>query len=523
MDVIFLFLTIFYFCQSASIHKKNKTLEILKNDVSQVGSAVENFTFDILSEMLDSESQESSTVETIRKKRSVEDDVKHLCQKQCHQSQKTEKEEMKSLIIEVEKLKQLVQLLQDQQRIINVLDEKNTTKEARFEETEDVTTTQQIVRIKTELKEVINNLNETRELIELEKKKDEILEEELMRQKDEILKLKSVVEKMLEKNVTEENEILSARTSEFSGIRKLLKSLPSDDDDVDDDLHSKLIQLEKEIKKKRRQQSLFNELKVLEKSLSEDSSDSDLLKQIIKALKKTEPQSKSDSSEITNLSDLEDAINRLRPKESESSQFQAVLNKLIQQPTQPVTITRQQMTELTKKLTPSNHQPYICVVDDGVKSVNRAPFYPPTQQFFPGASYYPPGYVNGVSGDKQLNYQGQGASYQEDLRQQIDGLQAAIDSLNRPEYVQKPEDKAVVDDLERQIADLRSLVSNLNYERAKRAVDNNEVGDSEELLKEMGHFVEKLLKDNSTRSNASEQFVQIQNKINEIKSDLGEF
>ncbi|XP_044272602.1 uncharacterized protein LOC123016333 [Tribolium madens] len=544
MDVVFLYLTFFYLftCQSASIHKTNETLEIFKNDVSQVGSAIENFTFDILREMLDdSEDQETTTTESVRNKRSVEDEIRQLCHKQCHKVQETETEQIEELATEVKKLKQLVKLLQDQQKIINVLDQKNNTgKEARQEKIqENVPNHEQLAIIKIELTEVIKDLNETKELIDLQKQKDEILEEELMRQKDEITKLKSIVEEFMHKNETiDDSPHTSARASELTNIRKILKSLP-DDDDEEDDIHAKLIQLEKQIKKKRRQESLFTELKSLEKSLSEGSGDNDLLKQIIKAIKKTEPERKSDSLEITNLSDLEEAINRLRPKESESSQFQSMLTKLINKPQTPITITPQQMSELTKKLAPNNH-PYICMVDEGVKSngytvpanSRNFPFYPPIDynqkgQFFPGQfappNYYPQGNAHGVGSEKQFGYQESSDKYQEDLKQQINGLQAAIDNLNRPEYVQRPEDKVIIDDLERQIGDLRSLVTNLNYEgaRAKRSTENNEVEekDSEELLKEMSHFVNKLFKENNVTSQ-SKQFADIQEKINSIKKEL---
>ncbi|KYB25951.1 uncharacterized protein LOC103314011 [Tribolium castaneum] len=540
MDVIFLYFAFFYFytCQSASLHKKNETLEILKKDVSQVGSAIENFTFDILGELLDdSEDQETTTIESVRSKRSVEDDVRELCHKRCQKAQEVETQQIKDLTVEVKKLKQLVKLLQDQQKIIEVLEQKNNTgKEAKEEKVEEnVPNHEQLAKIKTDLTEVIKDLNETRELIDLQKQKDEILEEELMRQKDEITKLKSIVEKIVQKNETiDDSPHISARASELTNIRKFLKSLPDDDDD-EDDIHAKLIQLEKQIKKKRRQESLFTELKNLEKNLDEDNGDSDLLKQIIKALKKSEPERKSDSLEITNLSDLEEAINRLRPKESDSAQFQSVLTKLINKPQTPITITPQQMSELTKKLAPNN-RPYICIADDGAKNNGYAvpysrnfPFYPPLDhnQFFPGQvappNYYTPGSANGVGSEKQFGYQANGDKYQEDLKQQIDGLQAAIDSLNRPEYLQRPEDKAIVDDLERQIGDLRSLVTNLNYEgvRAKRSTENNEVEEknSEELIKEMSHFVNKLFKENNATSQAR-QFGEIQDKINSIKKEL---
>jgi hypothetical protein len=152
-------------------------------------------------------------------------------------------------------------MLQDQQKIIDILDRRNETQESKETkrqegDNEKIPNGQQLALIKSDLEEVIVRLNETKELIGLQKEKDEILEGELNRQKDEIESLKSLVEEILHGNRTKQDGAsahTSARASEFSGIRKLLKSLP-DDDDIDevdtDEIHSKILELEKTVEEK---------------------------------------------------------------------------------------------------------------------------------------------------------------------------------------------------------------------------------------------------------------------------------
>jgi hypothetical protein len=576
-----LLICLVHLCESAAIYKKNDTLEVLKKDVASVGGAIENFTFDLLREVFE-DSEETTTVGNRRKARSTEDDVRELCRKRCQEEEAAETQQIKELKREVKKLQEVVEMLQDQQKIIDILDRRNETQESketkrqegdldRRNETQESKETkrqegddekipngQQLALIKSDLEEVIVRLNETKELIGLQKEKDEILEGELNRQKDEIESLKSLVEEILHGNKTKQDGAsahTSARASEFSGIRKLLKSLP-DDDDIDevdtDEIHSKILELEKQLKKKRREQSLASELKQLEKSLSgQNSGNSDLLKQIVKALRKTEPQSKSDDFGVTDLEDLQAAINNLRPKEDDdATRFETVLSKLInrspnQRPSQ-ITITPQQMNELTKKLTPNNY-PYICIVDDGgVKSNGyRAPvnarnfqlYAPPPpdlnnqkgQQFFPGQfaqpNYYPQGSANGAPPEKPLNYPPENGEYnrkyRDDLMQQIDGLQGAIDSLNRPEYVQRPEDKTVIDDLEKQIGELRTVVGNLNYDqtyqapRSKRSPEDNKV--EEEFVEHVAKIAKKYLDQDEKPPHLQD----IQNKIDVIRNELG--
>lgn len=183
--------------KSASIPPRNDTLEIIKNDVSQVGTAIENFTFDIIREMVEDE----ETTTSARRRRSTEDDVRQLCQKRCEENERAETQQIKDLKTEVKKLQDMVQLLKNQQKIIDILDY-NATKQTR-EETEDnenLPNSEELAKMKTDLKNVIASLNETREVIQLQKAKDEILEEELTKQKKEIMVLKRTVEDILRKN-----------------------------------------------------------------------------------------------------------------------------------------------------------------------------------------------------------------------------------------------------------------------------------------------------------------------------------
>lgn len=105
--------------------------------------------------------------------------------------------------------------------------------------------------------------------------------------------------------------------------------------------------------------------------------------------------------------------------------------------------------------------------------------------------------------------------------QQIDGLQGAIDSLNRPEYVQRPEDKTVIDDLEKQIGELRTVVGNLNYDqtyqapRSKRSPEDNKV--EEEFVEHVAKIAKKYLDQDEKPPHLQD----IQNKIDVIRNELG--
>lgn len=586
------------FCESASVYKEDATLELIHNDVSKINNAIEEISFEILKKILDDpmESEESTTLpptsEHTRIVRSVEDDIKGLCRKQCvretQQNQTLEAKQIKELKLEVQKLQDLVKVLQEQQKIISDLDEKpeNSThvKETRSDKEleenhlpkhqidENIPNSEQLSIMKANLKKVIQSLNQTREFINLQNQKDKILEDELIKQKQELDALKTAVNSIINQSTSEarsrEAQSAARSSEDASELKKLLsKVLPDEDNSSDDSIsHAKILAFAEALKK----------LKKEDHVKKEKTNDSNLMKLLLAELKKS--QSKSDDIDVEKLKNLQDEINKASPKESVNfAQFQAILDKLIT--TQSTTnansqlsLTPQQMSELTKKIVSfgGNHNtgenyilnpvsssashpnltPYICVVDNGYgfPAIPRNNYQsgptlpppvpqriynppPPTPSFFPGQYSTPSNYNQGnaypAASDKQYGYPGENPAtvqkYQDDLKLQINGLQTAIDSLNRPEYPQEPGDRETINNLEKQINDLKQVVDNLNYDpnyqpggRSKRSMDNNKVDDSIETLKESP--VQEIKK--KKEENPIQKIELIQNKINKLRSQL---
>ncbi|XP_065155728.1 uncharacterized protein [Atheta coriaria] len=100
----------------------------------------------------------------------------------------------------------------------------------------------------------------------------------------------------------------------------------------------------------------------------------------------------------------------------------------------------------------------------GAGVANYKSFFPAAQES-PGSSYHPQ-QNSGTPGAAQ-SYQNQptsnnlGPASVTDLKNQIYELQGVINTFNKPEYVQKPEDKAIVYNLNKQISELKGVVNTL--------------------------------------------------------------
>lgn len=513
----------------------------------------------------------------IRKTRSVGDgtdeEIRELCQKRysnCNKGEETETHHLQDLKSEVHKLQELVKLLKDQQDLIHVLKEDHSEdadspKKQPLIVHEKRENSIEIKTIKNDLMEAIADLNRIKKVIDNQKKRNELLESEITKQSREIKTIKSIIKKIITNNnetvadnivgISENNSqnmtpsaesIISARASEFSELKKFLSDTSSSNENIDDsdEVQNRILELEKKLKKRKRNQSLNKQIKMLEKRIiDEDNNQNSFLKQLALALEKKEGPSEN-SDNIDNLSDLQDAINRLRPKENNdnNAQFQAMLTKLLNNNNnnnRPLSINQKQPNfQVNSGSFPA--APHSCLDESrsGFKSNYQPTFYndpappsyyPQRPQFFqaPQPSFHPPEHYNAETPDKSVNYQFDvNQKYQEDLKKQIEGLQAAIDHLNRPEYYQKPEDQRVVQDLEHQINDLKGVVDNLNpssYDaapyRTKRDIEDNRVSEGDEMVGKLTGFMGKLLND---RGNDNQiDLEELQNRIDNIKNQLG--
>lgn len=127
-------------------------------------------------------------------------------------------------------------------------------------------------------------------------------------------------------------------------------------------------------------------------------------------------------------------------------------------------------------------------------------------------------------------------------------MQNVIKSLNQPGYIQNPDDKRTIYDLEQQIGDLRNIVnsmttsdggqsyqppvpppSNPNYEqksRRKRSIDDNRIDNDVETFTNMlqRYFPmndSEVVPKTQPRTSQNQVYAQIGEEIQKIRNQLG--
>lgn len=381
------------------------------DDETETTSFTEQTTPEIVSQVEENDDNFYTTTEKLQRiKRSTQNqqilqNIPSKCIQNEHEH-KLERYHIEDIKQEVNNLRELVLLLRDQQEIIKLLQnetknsehllpktntgeiKKQIINELSEKPTEYRTTHEELEQLKHKLKNLVVSLNETQQLLAIERRKETRLEDELNLQRKELFNLKRTINKLFEnktqhshddeivgstkfihpppifKPTTIENKSTTptktqSRASESSDITRLLdliaKTDNKQDSTTDADILNKIKTLQEQLEKREKDEDILKQLVVIQRLIKQNNNNKDviesktiddsvLLTKLLNSLANTKQTKTDDENLIIELKNLQNAINRLRPKEdgfnefnskSEQEQFQIMLNKLISEQNRP--------------------------------------------------------------------------------------------------------------------------------------------------------------------------------------------
>lgn len=386
--------------QNNSILLTKTNVNLFKNQVNKIGMQAENFVIDLFSQLLNSTFNGQVTVnsthnvendeqnnensdgdEIVSRKRRNTRNMEILNEPpppQCKPSdtqRKLERIQLTDLKREVDNLRDLILLLRDQQKIVDLLKHESQNSEHLLPKTsrENIKTEiinelkpkqstfvqfgethEELEKLKFDLKSLVASLNETRQVLANERTKERQLELELGVQRKELTNLKSLVGTLLANETTEpivgaplklptlpsfptlkpptiakknvEKPQTRASGGDTSDIRRILALIAKNEkkQESNGDILDKIKGLQDELENREKNDDLLKQLVVIERLLKQNGNenaetktlddDSGLLKKLLKNLT-TEKQSKTDEEEnlLSELRNLQTAIKSLRP------------------------------------------------------------------------------------------------------------------------------------------------------------------------------------------------------------------